>query len=66
MFLFDENDDNFHDNLRHFLSQPIEEIERLWEEKKNFRQEMIKEYFSAYSGGAAKRAAQILLRDYLN
>jgi hypothetical protein len=41
-------------------------IERLWQEKKNAREEMVQNYFSAYKNGrAGKRAAQIILRECL-
>ncbi len=66
VFVFDDNDLNFHQKLRDFLSQPIDEIEILWQKKKSAREEMIKNYFSMYKGGAGKRAAQIILREYLN
>jgi hypothetical protein len=66
LFVFSDDEHNFHKKLRDFLSQPIEEIERLWKEKKSAREEMIKEYFSAYkNGGAGKRAAKIIIREYL-
>ncbi len=64
IFVFNDDEHDFHENLREFLSQPIEEIERLWEEKKDARKEMIREYFSAYkNGGSGKRASQIILKE---
>jgi hypothetical protein len=66
LFVFDDDDPNFYKDLRDFLSQSLEEIERLWQEKKNSRDKMINDYFSAYKGGAGKRAAQIMLKEYLN
>ena len=66
IFVFNENDKNFHEKLRDFLSQPIEEIERLWIEKKSYREDMIRDYFSAYKNGAGSRASKIILRDYFN
>jgi hypothetical protein len=65
LFLFDDEMDEFYEKLRKFLSQPIEDIERQWEEKELAREEMIKEYFSAYGGGAGIRAAKMILQDYL-
>jgi hypothetical protein len=65
IFVFDGDDKDFYKKLRNFLSQPINEIERLWKEKKNARKEMIENYFSAYEGGAGKRAAKILLKEYI-
>ena len=65
-FVFDDCDKNFHKKLKDFLSQPIEYIEKLWQEKESDRKEMIVNYFSEYTdGGAGKRAAKIILRNYL-
>jgi len=67
IFVFDDDEQYFYKNIRDFLSQPINEIERLWQEKEDAREEMLKDYFSAYkNGGAGKRAAQIILREYLS
>jgi hypothetical protein len=67
IFVFNADDENFHLSLRSFLSQPIDMIEHLWQEKKNARKDMINKYFSAYkNGGSGKRAAQILLKDYFS
>jgi hypothetical protein len=66
IFVFDADERDFHQNLREFLSQSLDKIERLWQEKEGARKEMLKDYFSAYkNGGAGKRAAQIILREYL-
>ena len=65
LFVFDDSENDFHINVRIFLSQPIEEIERLWQKKERARKEMIKNYFSKYKGGAGKRAAHIILEEYL-
>ena len=65
MFVFSANDENFHLNLRVFLSKPVEVIEELWKEKKLIRNEMIREFFTAYSGGAGKKASKIILKEYL-
>ena len=66
IFVFDDDGYNFHKNLRDFISQPISEIERLWKEKENNRKKMIRDYFSAYKGGAGKRASEIILKEYLS
>ena len=66
VFVFDDDDRNFHKKLRSFLSQPLDTIINLWEEKKISRKEMIKNYFSEYKGGAGGRAAKIILKEYLN
>jgi hypothetical protein len=65
IFVFNDDDEHFYKKLRDFLSQPIEEIERLWKEKKVDRKEMLKEYFSTYNGGAGERAAKTILKEYL-
>ncbi len=65
LFVFNEGDSNFHTNLRQFLSQPLEDIERLWQEKKIFREKMEREYFSAYKNNAGKRSANVIFRDYI-
>ncbi len=66
IFVFDDDKEDFHIRLREFLSKTIDEIEYLWQEKKIFREEMIKNYFSEYNGGAGRRAAKTILREYLN
>ena len=65
LFVFDDDAVNFYGDLRGFLSKPIDEIEKLWQEKRSAREEMIKEYFSQYDGGAGKRAARTILKEYL-
>jgi hypothetical protein len=65
LFLFDDDDD-FHHNLFVFLSQPIEEIERLYDLKKDARSVMINRFFSSYPSGAGKRAATMIKKEYFN
>lgn len=65
LFVFNDDSDNFLSDLRDFLSQPIDKIEELWKEKKFFRENMIRNYFSEYSAGAGKRAAHIILKEYM-
>ena len=65
LFIFNDNDSDFYKKLRLFLSKPIEEIEKLWGEKEADRKKMIRKYFSAYEGGAGKRAARVILKEYL-
>jgi hypothetical protein len=65
LFVFDDDEKDFHGNLIKFLSQPISYIEAQWEEKRVFRKDMIKNYFSEYKGDAGKRAAKIILKEYL-
>jgi len=64
IFVFDADEQDFHKNISDFLSQPIDKIERLWQEKEGAREEMLREYFSAYNGGAGKRSAKIILNEY--
>ena len=65
IFVFSDDDENFPSNLRDFLSQPIDIIEKLWQDKEGARRDMIKDYFSSYGVGAGKRAARIILKEYL-
>ena len=66
VMVFNDNDENFYRDLREFLSQPLNKIEILWKKKKSAREDMIRDYFSSHeSGGAGKRAAQIILKEYL-
>ena len=66
IFVFNDNDKDFYKNLRGFLSQSLEKIDELWKVKENDRKKMIKEYFSAYDDdGAGRRAAKIILSEYL-
>jgi hypothetical protein len=65
IFVFDADEQDFYKNIRDFLSQPIDEIERLWKEKEGLRKEMLKQYFCAYSSGAGVRAAKVIIQEYL-
>jgi hypothetical protein len=66
LFVFSEDDKDFHIDLRNFLSKSFDEIEKLWKKKYFFREKMIKDYFSEYkNGGAGKRAAKIIYNKYL-
>mgnify|MGYP003964299155 CR=1 FL=1 len=66
LFVFNDDEKNFHQNLRIFLSQPIDNIEKLWQEKESSREKMIREYFSEYGSGSGKRAAKIILKECLS
>jgi hypothetical protein len=66
IFVFNDDDSNFYKILRDFLSQSIDQIEELWKNKKHAREEMVKNYFSQYEGGAGARAAKIIVKEYLN
>jgi len=65
IFVFNNDEEGFYDKIRIFLSKPIDEIEYLWRKKKSAREDMMKEYFSAYSSGAGARATKIILKEYL-
>ncbi len=65
IFLFDGDKDGFHEELRVFLSKPIEEIELLWKDKEERRKIMIERYFSAYSSNSGKRAATFIKSSYM-
>ena len=60
--------DDFYEDLRLFLSQPIKEIENQWNLKKTSRDKMIEEFFSSYGfeKNAGKRAADEIMKHYLN
>ncbi len=65
LFLFDDCNDNFPGNLLDFLSQPIDKIEKLYNSKKEFRHVMINKFFTSFESGAGKRAAIMLMKEYL-
>jgi len=60
LFLFDENSENFHQDLKVFLSKPISEIIELWDKKEIARNDMIKVFFSKYLHGAGRRSRKII------
>jgi len=65
IFVFNDDEKDFYSNLLKFLSQPVIDIECQWIEKSSYRNSMIKKYFSAYKFGSGKRAAKIILKEYL-
>jgi hypothetical protein len=65
IFVFSDDEKDFYKTIVIFLSQPIEEIERIWQKKEGARKKMVKKYFSKYNGGAGKRAAKIILEECL-
>jgi hypothetical protein len=60
IFLFDDTSKTFEDELSAFLSLPLEEIDRVWNEKRSARQHAIERYFGSRGPGAGKRAANFL------
>jgi hypothetical protein len=66
LFLFDGSSKDAFKSMMVFLSKPIEEIERLWEEKSNYREDMIKHLFSSHQSNAGKRAASLIKKNFFN
>ena len=66
IFVFNSEDEDFHEKLRDFLSKPVSEIQSLWNEKESMRKKMLTKYFSKFDVGAGKRAAKIILDEYLS
>lgn len=58
VFLFDAGHPDFYQDLRDFLSQPIEAIERAYEEKAAARARLVKRFICAAQNGAGRRAAR--------
>lgn len=61
MFVFDSDSNNFFDDLKVFLSQPIDEIERAWDARIEARSKLIKTFFSAPHSNPAARAADAVI-----
>ena len=64
LFLFEGTEESYR-KLLEFLSKPIATIEHEWDQKKDDREILIKEYFSEFKGGAGKRAARMIIDKYL-
>ena len=60
LFLFDGASPALHDDVRAFLSQPLEDIEAAWRAKAAARQAVIEECIASHGPGAGRRAAGIL------
>jgi hypothetical protein len=65
LFLFDGNSKESMNELRLFLSTPINKIEFLWQKKSSDRKIMIKKLFSSNSFESGKRAASIIKEKYI-
>jgi len=64
LFLFDDTK-GFHERLYNFLSLPIAEIEKLWAQKKDAREEMVKQFFtSSLCKNSGKIASRIISDKY--
>ena len=48
-FLFDYNNKNFHSSLLEFINLSLKDINKLWLEKKLYRQDFINDYISTQS-----------------
>ena len=66
LFLFNDYDSNFTDNLRNFLLQPIEAIEHQWHQKKKERESMVNDFFTAYKSKSGERAANFIIKQYFS
>jgi len=64
-FFFDAASQNFHDELKQFLSLSMEEIERLWRAKAAARKETVEKFFGIGGMGAGKRAADHIIENIL-
>jgi hypothetical protein len=62
VFFFDSNEANFWDELRNFLSKPIEDLEADWKARAKDRADLISKFFDAGNGRAAILAANMLER----
>jgi hypothetical protein len=60
LFFFDYQDEDVLEQITTFLSQPIKEIERQWEEKAPMREALIERYCSGPGRGAGKRSATLI------
>ncbi len=66
VFLFDSSSKNFYNDLKIFLSKPLNEIESEYREKLYFRKKLIKKYFTEYKYGSAGDRAAKHIFDIIN
>ena len=64
LFVFEQNDKNFDNNIKRFLSQRIEIIEDMYLQKEKDRESLIDRFFTGYHKGAGKRTANKLFKEY--
>ncbi len=64
-FVFDASAENFQAELREFLSQPLPDIERKWNEKAGPRRDVIETFFGAGGIGAGTRAAHHIVNNVI-
>ena len=64
VFYFNYNDKKVFENLTKFLSQPIDKIFQLWDEKRNYRDVLIKEFSDNELESAGKLASEHILNKF--
>ena len=62
VFLFDGSSPTFHEDLKDFLSQPLEQIEALWVGKAPARKNLIASHIETGGPGAGARGADYIVR----
>ena len=62
VFVFDGGSRTFHEDLKDFLSQPLEEIEALWAKKAVARKSLIASHIETGGPGAGRRGAEYIIR----
>lgn len=60
IFVFNYEDPNFSKQLTNFLSQSVDEIILQWQDKQNYRNNLIQKYFSSSASKSGRRAFRIL------
>lgn len=65
-FVFNDSSPSFPEDLRAFLSQPLEAIETKWRERAEPRRAFIERFLGAWDAGAGKRGARIVLEAIRN
>ncbi|HLD17189.1 MAG TPA: hypothetical protein VJB02_05720, partial [Coxiellaceae bacterium] len=61
VFFFNGESNNFYENFRNFLNQPLSVIEQLWTEKTVEREHMVRQFFTdSHPDSAGKRAAMAI------
>jgi hypothetical protein len=61
-FVFDGGSQTFHEDMKTFLSQPLERIEALWLEKAAARQQFIADHIETGGPGAGRRGADHIMQ----
>jgi hypothetical protein len=66
LFLFEDSSSTFYDDVRAFLSQPLESVESAWQEKEDARSRAIEEFFGTGGTGSGRRGAQLVHRSIVS